>query len=346
METRRKDRIQSSRQWNKTRFQNPDPVPPLDFAEMLSTAREYYFNKPRESIPDVLLPAQPLDLPTGPAGKVLQLVWLGHTTFLIEIEGIKILTDPMFSTRAGPFGLLGPKRYAQMATSVEELPHLDVVLITHDHYDHLDRASIQSLIPRTDRFIAPLGVGALLEQWGVDPQKLIELDWWEDTTIQSVKITSTPARHFSGRGFFDKNKTLWSSYSIRAEKASLYLSGDSGWHDQLYEIGKRLGPFDVAIIEIGAYGKPKGWKEVHFTPEEAIRAHLAVKGKVLIPEHWATFDLAMFPWHEPIERFISAANEAGVNYLTPAIGERINPSHVGGRSQWWRPYIEPDQRKQ
>jgi len=251
----------------------------------------------------------------------------------------------MFSQRAGSFGWMSPKRYSKTLASTDILPVVDVVLITHNHSDHLDEDSIKALIPKTRHFIVPLAVGKLLEEWGVSHKKITELDWWQTKSIDGLTITAAPAKHTSERGIFDKNNTLWASYGIRGKKQNLYLSGDSGWFKGLYEISERLGPFDVTFFEIGAYGDIRGWKEVHYTPEQAVEAHQAVRGKLMVPSGWATFDLGMFPWHEPIERLSNAANQAGVKYLTPKIGEVVIPGKVGGHEAWWKQYIDNKDRK-
>jgi L-ascorbate metabolism protein UlaG (beta-lactamase superfamily) len=213
------------------------------------------------------------------------------------------------------------------------------VLITHNHSDHLDEASIKSLISRTRHFITPLAVGKLLEEWGVPHKKIHELDWWQTISIGGLAITAAPAKHTSERGIFDKNKTLWASYGINGQKHNIYLSGDSGWFKGLYEIGDRLGPFDLTFFEIGAYSNLKGQMEVHYTPEQAIKAHEAVRGKLMVPSGWGTFDLGLYPWYEPIERFVIAANKTGVDYLTPKIGELVVIGKPGGREEWWKPFI-------
>lgn len=250
-----------------------------------------------------------------------------------------ILTDPMFSQRAGPFGWMSPKRYSKTLKSTKDLPVIDVLLITHNHPDHLDKHSIKALIPKTRYFIAPLGVGSILKSWGVSHKKIIELDWWQAKSIDGVTITAAPAKHTSERGLFDKNKTLWASYGIQGQKNNLYLSGDSGWHEGLYKIGDRLGPFHVTFFDIGAYGDQKGWKEVHYTPEQAVKAHQAIKGELMVPSGWATFNLALFPWHEPIRRFLIATKKTGIDYYTPKIGEVVNPDQLGKNNAWWEPFI-------
>ena len=339
----RLQRIAESPQWNGENFQNPEQVPDVEWGPSLKMFWNYFFNKSEGFIPDPLLPAEPFDISQWKGQRDLQFAWMGHTTFLIKIDDKVILTDPMFSQRAGSFGWVSPKRYSKTITSTENLPVVDMVLITHNHPDHLDENSIKALIPKTSHFIAPLAVGELLEEWGVSHKKITELDWWQTKSIDGLTVTAAPAKHTSERGFFDKNKTLWCSYGIKGQKQNLYLSGDSGWFKGLYEIGERLGPFDVTFFEIGAYSNLKGQMEVHYSPEQAIKAHQAVRGKRIVPSGWGTFDLGLFPWHEPIERFSTAANQAGIDYLTPKIGEVVNPGQLGVSETWWRPFINKTQ---
>jgi L-ascorbate metabolism protein UlaG (beta-lactamase superfamily) len=305
----RQQRIEESPQWNGESFQNPERVPDVEWGPSLKMFWNYFVNKPDGFVPDPALPAETLDVLLWNDQKDFQFAWLGHTTFLIKIDDKNILTDPMFS-------------------------------ITHNHPDHLDEDSIKALVSRTRHFVTPLAVGGLLEEWGVSHEKIHELDWWQEKSIDDVVITATPAKHTSERGIFDKNATLWASYCIRGINRNLYLSGDSGWFEGLYEIGERLGPFDVTFFEIGAYSDLKGQMEVHYSPEQAVDAHQAVRGKLIVPSGWGTFDLGLFPWHEPIERFVIAANEAGIDYLTPKIGESVMPGKVGGREAWWKTYVK------
>ena len=336
----RQQNIEESPQWNGETFQNTEEVPDVEWGSGLKMFWNYFFSKSEGFIPDPPLPAEPFDIAQWNGQQDLQFAWLGHTTFLIKIDDKVILTDPMFTQRAGSFGWLSPKRYSKTLASTNKLPEVDVVLITHNHYDHLDENSIKPLISKTRHFIAPLGVGKLLKEWGVPHKKIFELDWWQTKSIDDLTITAAPAKHTSERGMFDKNMTLWASYGIQGKKKNLYLSGDSGWFKGLYEIGERLGPFDVTFFEIGAYSNLKGQMEVHYSPEQAVKAHQALRSKLIVPGGWGTFDLGLFPWHEPIERFLIAANQAGVDFLTPKIGEVVIPGKVGGREAWWKPFIK------
>lgn len=331
-------RIAESPQWNGERFQNPERVPSVEWWPSLKMFWKYFFNKPEGYIPESQLPAEPLNPSQWRGRRDLQFAWLGHTTFLIQLDNKVILTDPIFSQRAGSFGWLSPKRYSKTIASTDILPTVDVVLITHNHPDHLDEDSIKSISHKARHYIAPLAVGKLLEEWGIPQEKITELDWWQSKSFDNLMITASPAKHTSERGISDKNKTLWCSYGIRGKKHNLYLSGDSGWFNGLYEIGKRLGPFDVTFFEIGAYSNLKGQMEVHYTPEQAIQAHQAVRGKLIVPSGWGTFDLGPFPWHEPIDSIVISANQAGIDYLTPKIAEVINPETMNGRYVWRKPF--------
>ncbi|MCF6269200.1 MAG: MBL fold metallo-hydrolase [Melioribacteraceae bacterium] len=261
-------------------------------------------------------------------------VWLGHATILIKIDDSIILTDPVFSKRVSPFSFVGPKRFFEPPISIEELPELDAIIISHDHYDHLDAASIKELDGKTKYFVVPLGIGAHLEKWGINSQKIIERNWWEKFQLDnSIEIICTPARHFSGRGLLDRNKTLWASWVIKGEKRSLYFGGDTGIFPGFKDIGEKYGPFDITILPIGAYGE--NWPFIHLNPEEAVEAHINLNGDMLLPIHWGTFDLALHSWTEPAERLIVASKKANINFIIPKAGEIINKNSVAPSMKWW-----------
>lgn len=264
----------------------------------------------------------------------MRLTWLGHSTCLIEIDGQTLLTDPMFSDRASPFTFVGPKRFATDRNfTVDDLPEIDAVLISHDHYDHLDRGTIMKLSSRVERFYVPLGVGAHLQRWGVGENRIVELDWWEKTPQGPLTLVATPARHFSGRGILDRNKTLWASWTILGTKQRAFFSGDSGYFDGFKEIGEKFGPFDVTMLESGAYND--AWADIHMRPEETVQAHLDLQGSALLPIHWAKFNLALHPWTEPIERLLSEAQRQDVTALTPLQGQPVYPGRVEEQNSWW-----------
>ena len=265
----------------------------------------------------------------------LRITWLGHSTLLVEMEGRRLLVDPVLSERPSPFSWMGPKRFHKTPLIIDELPTIDAVVISHDHYDHLDHHTVQKLGKRAPLYIAPLGVGAHLEYWGVPPERIIERDWWEEVTLGDLTLTATPARHFSGRSLVmaDKNETLWCGWVIAGHKHRIYYSGDTGMFPDFVDIGERLGPFDAVLIETGAYDQL--WADLHIGPEQAIQARLALGSGLLIPVHWGTFDLAMHAWTEPVERLLVAAGKAGVLVAVPKPGESIEPDNPLQITRWW-----------
>jgi L-ascorbate metabolism protein UlaG (beta-lactamase superfamily) len=263
----------------------------------------------------------------------LRLTWLGHSTTLVEIDGEVLLLDPVWSDRCSPLSFTGPQRFHPPPLPLKELPKLSAVVISHDHYDHLDHETIMSLDETSVRFLVPLGVGSHLEYWGVDPARIVELDWWESVKVGALELTATPARHFSGRSLNDRDETLWSGWAAVGPKHRVYYSGDTAMFPEFAEIGERLGPFDATLIEVGAYNQL--WADVHLGPEQALAAHQMVKGKVLFPVHWGTFDLALHAWTEPMERLLAAAPALGVRFVTPIAGHAVEPELAGPPSRWW-----------
>jgi len=247
---------------------------------------------------------------------------LGHSSILLRVDRNLILFDPVFSERASPVQWMGPKRFHQPPISIEQLPKIKAVIISHDHYDHLDKHAIVELDKKVEFFITPLKVGKHLESWGIDKSKITELNWWQSTQIDSLKITATPSQHFSGRGLFDKDETLWASWTIKGDESNIYFSGDSGYFGGFKEIGERLGPFDLTLIETGAYNEL--WPEVHMFPEQSLQAHADLKGDVMLPIHNGTFDLSLHNWNEPLKRITELAADKEVIVLTPKFGERVN----------------------
>ena len=270
-----------------------------------------------------------------PPSTGLRITWFGHSTFLVEIDGSRVLIDPFWGERASPFSFMGFKRFFPPPMPLDEMPDVDAVVISHDHIDHLDEPAIAWLNRRGPTFVVPLGVGAHLESWGVPSGRIIELDWWEEADVGSLTFAATPARHFSGRSLVgrDKNETLWSGWVVQGPAHRIYYSGDTAMFPGLREIAERLGPFDVDIIEIGAYGT--GWPDIHIGPEQAIAAHTQLGGALLIPAHWGTFDLSNHSWTEPIERLIVAAEQAGAGVAAPRPGQSIEPAIAEPVTRWW-----------
>ncbi|MCK5638738.1 MAG: MBL fold metallo-hydrolase, partial [Flavobacteriaceae bacterium] len=270
---------------------------------------------------------------------ITQLTWFGHSAFLLEMDGKKILIDPMLGETPAPHPLLGPKRYSkELPIEIEKLPFIDVIILSHDHYDHLDYGSIQKLKEKVGQYYTPLGVGNHLVEWGVEKEKIHELNWWDSIEIDGIKLVCTPARHFSGRGLFDRATTMWCSWVISGNKDNIFFSGDSGYDTHFKEIGEKYGPFDISLMECGQYHED--WKLYHMMPEETVLASIDLNSNLVMPIHWGAFTLALHDWTDPIERIIKKANELDLQITTPRIGE---PVVLGKRTypneKWWTNYM-------
>ncbi len=335
-EKERKKRIQSSLQYKNGRFANPISVPMIKPGSAWELIKKYTVIPRVDPKPNGLLPVEPLrsedwiDFDKGG----LFFAWLGHSSLLVALDGKTILVDPVFEKRASPFTWIGPKRFHPPPVEVKGLPPNDVVLITHDHYDHLEKSTIKKLESKTGLFLVPLGVGELLEKWGIAPKKIVELDWWEYHKLDSLHFTATPAIHYASRGVFDRNKRLWCSWSVQGINRKIFISGDSGLFDGFKEVGEKAGPFDITFLKIGSYDET--WKQIHMTPEEAVQQHQYLRGGILVPLHWATFDLGLHSWYEPIERLLTAAMAKEVQIIAPKIGHRIDSSQLPEVELWWR----------
>lgn len=293
-----------------------------------------FFSKGVDREPAQVLPSVKTDLES--AGTDLPtIVWFGHSSYFIKLNGKSILIDPIFSERASPFQFVGKKAYAiQTPYTFRDLPkQLDLVIITHDHYDHLDYHTIKEIHPRVKTFYTSLGVGSHLEYWGVDAAKITEFDWWESKTLgDGITVTAAPARHFSGR-LFKRNQTLWSSFILKTESVNMYVGGDSGYDKAFAEIGKKYGPFDLALLECGQYNTL--WPNIHMMPEQVVQAAIDLNARVLMPVHWGKFTLALHPWKDPIQRVTHAAHERGVQVTTPKIGEPVVLRESLPNKKWW-----------
>jgi L-ascorbate metabolism protein UlaG (beta-lactamase superfamily) len=271
---------------------------------------------------------------TPPAGG-LRITWIGHSSLLIETDGKRILTDPVWGQRASFSAIIGPKRFFPAPLQLDQLPELDAILLSHDHYDHLDHPTIKKLAHTDTPIYCSLGVGDIIEKWGIKKSRITEMDWTDEVTIGGdTTITATPARHFSGRGITNRNHTLWSSFVIKGPVHTIFFGADSGWFPGFKEIGDKFGPFDLTMLEIGAYGE--GWPDIHMGPEHATEAHLALKGKIMMPIHWGTFNLALHAWKEPVELLEEFAKEKHITLFIPQPGL---PTEVKSYdSKWWRDY--------
>ena len=326
-------RLARSPQWRDGRFRNPRP--PVN-GSMLRATREFFFGGSPHRKPDAPVPVVPrvaADYGTPPASG-LRVTWLGHSTALLEIDGRRVLIDPVWAEHVGPVPVYAPKRFYPPPLPLAELPPVDVVLLSHDHYDHLHERTIRALAARGDRFVAPLGVGAHLARWGVLEERITECDWWEQVALDRLTLTATPARHFSGRRVVDNDRTLWCGWAIAGPAHRVLYAGDTALHESFAEIGARLGSFDLTMIEAGAYDAL--WADVHLGPEQAVRAHrLLGGGGVMLPVHWGLFDLALHGWTEPAERVLVAAAADEVRVTLPRPGAMVEPTVHAPAERWW-----------
>ncbi|CAB3675450.1 MULTISPECIES: MBL fold metallo-hydrolase [Achromobacter] len=327
-------RYAESPQHRDGRFRNPLPRPSLGFWQGLKLTWTFFFAKPKHTVPDRAIPVRAIDIAALEAAPDRSLYRLGHSTILMKLRGRYWLTDPVFSERASPVQWAGPARFHAPPISIEDLPPIAGVILSHNHYDHLDRAAIAKLAGKTARFITPLGVGDQLIAWGVDPARVEQLDWWQSTDADGLRLTATPAQHFSGRGLADTDRSLWASWVIQDADFRVFFSGDSGYFDGFKAIGDAYGPFDLTLMETGAYDKR--WAFVHMQPEETLQAHQDLRGRWLLPIHNGTFDLALHPWEEPFERIMALAKENDVSLTTPMMGVRVNMTAPGVGTPWWR----------
>lgn len=321
-----------SPQWRDGRFRNRLPRVDGPLWRMLG---EFYLGGSAHRTPAAPIPVEfrtAADYATPPVGG-LRVTWLGHSTTLLEVEGVRLLVDPVWAERASPVGFAGPRRFHPPPLPLTELPAVDAVVLSHDHFDHLDEALVRALAGRGVRWVAPLGVGDWLRRWGVAAADVAEFDWWETTRVGGLTLTATPARHFSGRGPGSTDRTLWCGWAVVGERRRVYYSGDTALQGEFAEVGARLGPFDLTIIEVGAYDAL--WPDVHLGPEQAVCAHQLVRGGVLLPAHWGTFDLAPHGWTEPIERTLLAAERLGVRVVTPRPGGTVEPGVREPAERWW-----------
>jgi L-ascorbate metabolism protein UlaG (beta-lactamase superfamily) len=319
------------------KFHNTEPTTVMKPGAFWSSAYDFLFKGHKERVPSRPLPVVPMNgYAQTTASPDLRFAWLGHSSVLVELEGKRILIDPVFSQRASFFQWAGPKRFQPAPIQADELPSLDAVLISHDHYDHLDQATIRGLADKTAGFHVPLGVGSILESWKIPASKIHEYTWWEEWTVDGITIAATPARHFSGRGLFDRFGTLWCSWIIHNGRYRIYHSGDTGMTSQFREIGAKYGPLDLAFIKMAAYNE--SWPDIHLNPEQAADAFGDLQGRTLVPIHWAVFDLSLHSWYEPIERLVAAAGQARARLLTPRMGELVDPETCE-TTFWWRPLM-------
>ncbi|MDF2369068.1 MBL fold metallo-hydrolase, partial [Sneathiella sp.] len=316
-------RAEASPQYQDGGFVNPEGQAPFELT--WDYVSEQLFGEqqraPGGELPVVMMAPEYLDAP-APSG--LRVTWLGHASTLIEMDGMRILTDPVLSDRASPVQFAGPERFHPSPLPLASLKNIDAVVISHNHYDHLDEATIRHLAAQGTEFFVPLGAGAHLAAWDIPEGQIHDLDWWETVPLGDLAIIATPTRHYSGRGLFDYKATLWSSWSVLGPEHRFFYTGDSGYSALFAEIGERFGPFDLNIVKVGSYGPGQSWIDIHMPPEDAMQVALDIGGGPVLPVHWATFNLALHDWDEPIIRALRAAEEKGVNLLTPKLGETVD----------------------
>ena len=343
----RLERMRSSPLWAGEGFRNVHPVLPRlrDPGARPPSLSEFLCGGERRVPPKELPAMNPRDLWSTAPSTGLRATWLGHSTVLIEIDGRRVLTDPVWGSRASPSRLIGPKRFQPVPVALRSLPPIDLVVVSHDHYDHLDYPTILELVKLGVPFVTSLGVGAHLEAWGVRPERIVELDWWESYTLPNAElsVTAAPSQHFSGRGLHDRNATLWSSMIIRSPRHAVFFSGDTGLTTEYATIRERLGPFDLVMLEVGAFHP--SWGHIHLGPENALEALTLLGGGAFLPVHWGTFALAVHDWDQPAEVLLTLGPKQGADLLMPRLGEPVEPAQAHKLTPWWRAADVPKSRQ-
>ncbi len=327
-------RIKANAQYVEGSFTNAEQQAPFELS-WDGVKQSLFGNEQRVPLDKVpVVSIDPAMLQSKPMAGA-RLAWIGHASTLIELDGARIMTDPVFAERASPFGFAGPKRFHPTPIALEQLAGIDAVVISHNHYDHLDQETILHLAKQGTEFLLPLGNGTLLRSWDIDPAQVIEMEWGDEHMVKDVRITATPSRHYSNRGFLDYKQALWASWTIVGPQHRIFFSGDSGYTKSFAKTGKQFGPFDATIIKVGSYGPGQSWKDIHMEPEDSIRTHKDLRGEVMLPVHWATFNLANHQWKEPIVRSVKAAKSNGVALITPRIGEIVELDGRFNSQPWW-----------
>ncbi|MFL5728480.1 MAG: MBL fold metallo-hydrolase [Cytophagaceae bacterium] len=329
----RLERIKKSPHFIDGSFHNLTPTVVMREGASYFKLMKEGFNKPATVQPDSILPSVKTDLMNLPSDRI-SIVWFGHSSYLIKTKEATILVDPVFSGVASPVSFFGNAFKGSDIYTAEDMPEIDILIITHDHYDHLDYPTMLKLKPKVKKIYTALGVGSHLEYWGFEPEKIVELDWWESSKVsEQIQITAAPARHFSGRGFV-RAKTLWASFVVQTGQHNILVGGDSGYENHFKAIGEKYGPFDIVMLESGQYGVD--WPQIHMLPEETVIAAKDLKAKVLFPVHWTKFALANHEWDEPANRVVKSAAENQQKITTPMIGQPIVLDSVYPDKQWWK----------
>ena len=331
--------MRASPLWAGERFRNVHPILPAlrDRNAPMPTWKDFLCVEDRRVPAQPLPSVSPLEAWRRKPESGLRATWLGHSTVLIEIDGVRVLTDPVWGPRASPLRLAGPRRFQPVPVELRAMPPVDLVIVSHDHYDHLDYPTIRALAKSDVPFVTSLGVGAHLEGWGIRPERITELEWWESHELPSggVRVTAAPSQHFSGRTLKTRNATLWSAFVLRSERHGVFFSGDTGLTTEYEEIRARLGPFDLVMLEVGGWNA--AWGDMHLGPENALKALALLGGGVFLPVHWGTFSLAMHAWDQPAEALLELAPKSRAPLMMPRLGEPVEPAFASGRvDPWWR----------
>jgi L-ascorbate metabolism protein UlaG (beta-lactamase superfamily) len=323
--------VAGSPQFADGKFRNTLPTPALKPANARDGLLRQWHEERHNGHPGGPVPLAVSQIPVEAAE--LAVTWFGHASALLEIDGQRVLVDPVWADRVSPSPLLGPTRLHPAPVPLESLPPVDVVVISHDHYDHLDLPTVRALQHGSSAvFVVPLGIGVHLRTWDVPDDRIVELDWDGSTTVGDLTLTCTEARHFSGR-FFARDTTLWASWVIAGPRHKVFFGGDTGYTPAFAGVGARFGPFDLTLLPVGAYNE--AWKYIHMDPEEAVRAHGDLGGRVMLPIHWATFNLAFHRWAEPVQRACVAAERSGVSVVVPLPGQRVDVLDPPLLTDWW-----------
>lgn len=337
LEKEEKKELSKSPQWKNGKFQNFSKTTiEMNVAGLPGLLSERAKGKETRE------PKKPIEIKSSQINEPIKgakpsFIWFGHSVLLLQMEGVSLLIDPMFGEDASPIGPFRTKRFSKKSLQlIDDLPKLDAVLLTHDHYDHLDFKSIRLLRSKVDLFLVPLGFGRHLIRWGIAKSSIVELDWWEEVRYFNIDFIFTPSRHFSGRGVSDRAKSLWGGWVLRSENSKIYWSGDGGYDTHFKEIGDKLGPFEWGFMECGQYNER--WRQIHMYPEEAVKAAIDAGVKKAIPVHWGAFSLAPHSWTDPIERFIAEANKQDQAYLSPEPGQLVSSGEEKS-SEWWKKYM-------
>lgn len=341
-------RLEKSPQYDtaNSRFDNPEPgvLETLDAVSSDWKGIIKFFAPGGERTPSEPMPQVVPDLTAFNQGfGSAQLIWFGHSSLLLRMSEKNILIDPVFSNRASPVPFT-VNRYQDAAVNLNQLPVIDYIVISHDHYDHLDMKTVKFFRDKQTEFIVPIGVGSYLRGWGIPADRITELDWWQSVERGDMEFACTPARHFSGRRLGQKNPTLWASWVIGDLDQTIYYSGDSGYGSHFKEIGEKYGPFDLALLETGQYNER--WRTLHMMPEEAAQAYFDLKATAYIPVHWAMFELSLHTWYQPAMEISALAKRNGINLVTPKLGEIVTIDETATGSPWWQPWVDPSRPRE